>query len=172
MKIKEKSSSGNLARDLGDTTRIESFEKEDRKTVFSDLIYVTCELQLLFAFVSIFVLLILPGWLNNKVKLFLAGYSTSMNTEWITVACNILLAGFVIYILIRVFWLFLVINSGDESNSRRHFATATEHFAELIFSVCMIILIGVLIVSLVQFLSILLKNTVSGKLKGYTGTDY
>ena len=169
MKMKEKSSGGNFVQDSGDTNRIDTLKKENKKRNFMTLDFLTCELQLLFSFVSIFVLLVLPHWLNNRVALLLAGYNTSMNTEWITVACNVLLGGFATYIVIRVFWLFLVMNSRDRSTSRSHLVATTEHFAELVFFICMIILIGILIVSLVQFLSILLKNTVSGKIKAYTG---
>ena len=168
---KKQHSKGGLAVDLTDPGKVESFKKKDKKRNTLDVLYLSCELQLLFAFVSIFVLLFLPAWLNNKVNLFLAGHNTSMNTEWITIGCNILLAGFAIYLLIRVFWFLLILNRGQRSASRLHFAKTTEHVAELIFSVCMVILIMILLVSLIQFLSILLKNTVSGKMKNYTGMN-
>lgn len=142
-----------------------SFRKERKKRLLPDIFYLRWELELLSALVAIVVLMVLPGWLNDKVNQFLEGHDTSMDTGWITLACNILLAGFIIYLVLRIFWLFYIQRGEQPSMEKLHFARTSDHVAEIIFSLCLIILMMILIVSMIEFLAILLKNHVSGDLK-------
>jgi len=111
------------------------------------------------------ILLVLPAWLNDKVNQFLAGHGTSMGTGWIAVACNVLLAGFTIYVLLRFFWLYYIQKGEERTQGKLHLAKATDHVAELIFSLCLIILMAVLLVSMIEFFAILLKNWLPENLK-------
>lgn len=142
-----------------------SFRKERKKRLLFDIFYLRWELELLSACIAIAVLLVLPGWLNDKVNQFLAGHGTSMGTGWITVACNVLLAGFTIYVLLRFFWLYYIQKGEEPTQGKLHFAKATDHIAELIFSLCLIILMAVLLVSMIEFFAILLKNWLPENLK-------
>lgn len=169
-KESSKSKTG-LLNDLPDVLSTDTFRKKNKKRLLPDVFYLRWELELLCAAIAILVLIVLPDWLNNKVALFLSGYATTMNTEWITIACNILLACFISYIVIRTFWLYFIRTGNDNSNKKVHFARTTDHIAEFIFSVCIIILILLLLISLVQFLAIFLKHSVSDKMKNVTGIN-
>jgi len=87
--------------------KTDAFRKKNKKRLLPDVFYLRWEIELLSALIAILVLIFLPDWLNDKVNMFLSGYDTSMDTNWITVACNILLAFFIVYIIFRVLWLFL-----------------------------------------------------------------
>lgn len=171
MKKESSKSKTGLSNDLPDVLSTATFRKKNKKRLLPDVFYLRWELELLCALIAIIVLLVLPDWLNNKVALFLSGYDTTMNTEWITIACNILLACFISYILIRTFWLYFIRTGNDNSNKKVHFARITDHIAEYIFSVCIIILILLLLISLVQFLAIFLNHSVSDKMKNVTGIN-
>lgn len=142
-----------------------SFRKKRKKKLLSDIFYLRWEMELLSACIAIVVLSVLPGWLNDKVNQFLAGRSASMDTGWITAACNILPAGFIIYLLLRIFWLYYVQNGEKSTQKKLHFAKATDQIAELIFSLCLIILMMILLVSMIEFFAILLNNWLPGNLK-------
>lgn len=146
-----------------------TFRKENKKRLLPDVFYLRWEAELLSAFVAILVLMLLPDWLNDKVKLFLSGYGTTMDTNWITVACNILLALFVLYIIFRIGWLFFIRKEDNVTQRNIQLAMTTDHLAEIIFSLCIIILVLVLFISMIEFLAILLKNTAAGKLKNING---
>jgi hypothetical protein len=166
--IKSKTGRSN---DLAEIFSTATFRKKNKKRLLPDVFYLRWEVELACALIAIMVLVILPDWLNNKVALFLSGYETSMNTEWITIACNILLACFISYIIVRTFWLYFIRTGNDDSNKKVHFARITDHIAEFIFSVCIIILILLLLISLVQFLAIFLNHSVSDKMKNVTGIN-
>jgi hypothetical protein len=156
---------------MSQDTPINNFMKKDSKRLLPDVFYLRWELELIFALVSIIVLWLLPGWLNHKVEMLLSGHNNYMNTTWISFVCNILLVGFIIYILVRGSWFFLIRKTSSVTPAKLHFAKATDHVAEVIFSICVFILIMMLLVSLVQFLATLLKITVSGRMKNYSGVQ-
>ena len=142
-----------------------AFRLKNKKRFLPEVFYLRWELELLSAFVAIFILILLPDWLNNKVSLFLSEYDTSMDSNWITVACNILLALFIFYIIFRILWLFFIRKWGNTTPVKTSLALTTDHLAEIIFSLCIIILGMILFISMIEFLAILLKNTTGGKLK-------
>lgn len=163
-------SGADLSNDLPDILSTATFRKKNKKRLFPDVFYLRWEIELLSTLIAILVLLFLPGWLNNKVDLFLSGYDTSMNTECITIACNTLLASFILYIVIRTFCLYLIITGNENSKEKIHFSGIADHVAEFIFSACIIILIVILLVSLIRFLAIFLTHSVSDKMRNVTGT--
>lgn len=157
--------SNNLTEDFSTVT----FRNENKKRLLPGVFYLRWEVELLCALMAIIVLVMLPDWLNDKVEMFLSGYDTTMDTEWISIACNILLLFFIIYIIIRSYWLYFIRSGHNISKRKLHFARVTDHIAEIIFSACIIILMLVLVVSLVQFLAIFLSHSVSDKMKNVTG---
>lgn len=157
--------------DLHDASSTATFRKKNKKRLLPDVFYLRWEVELLSALVAIIVLLFLPDWLNNKVDIFLSGHDTSMNTEWITIACNTLLVCFIFYIITRFFWLYFIRTGNENSKGKVHFAHTIDHVAEFIFSVCIIILVLLLLVSLIEFLAILLKHSVSDKMINTTGAN-
>jgi hypothetical protein len=128
------------------------------------------EIELVSAFVAIAVLMLLPDWLNDKVKLFLSGYNTTMDTNWITASCNMLLALFALYIIFRIGWLFFIRKGDDVTPGRIRLALETDHLAEIIFSICTIILVFILLISMIEFLAILLKNNLPAKMQNSNST--
>gem|GEM_PF-2462566 len=147
-----------------------ALRKKNKKRLLPDVFYLRWELELLSAFVAILVLMLLPDWLNDKVNVFLSGHDTSMNTNWISVACNILLAFFMLYIIFRVLWLFFIRNGEDATPGKIHLAVTIDYLAEIIFSLRIIILVLILLISMIEFLSILLKNTATEKMKNINET--
>ncbi len=161
-----------LANEAQDSIDWDAFKKDnDKKRLLPDIFYLRWELELLCALLAVIVLLVLPDWLNNKVNIFLSGYNTSMGNSWITFTCNVLLSGFIGYIIIRIFWIYFIRRIANVSSSKIHLARAADHLAEIIFSACLIILMLLLLVSLIQFFGALLKNTVSDKFKNATGIN-
>lgn len=147
-----------------------TFRKKNKKRLLPDVFYLRWEAELLSAFFAILVLMLLPDWLNDKVKLFLSGYDTTMDTNWITVACNILLALFALYIIFRIAWLFFIRKGDHVTQGKIHLTLATDHLAEVIFSLCIIILGMILLISMIELLSIILKNATVEKMKNIQGT--
>jgi len=147
-----------------------AYRKKNQKRLLPDVFYLRWELELLSALAGILVLMLLPDWLNDKVNLFLSGYDTSMNTNWISVTCNILLAFLSLYIIFRVLWLFFIRNEEEGTTPGKiRLAMITDQLAEIVFSLCIIILVLILLISMFEFLSILLKNNLSGKMKNISG---
>jgi hypothetical protein len=132
-KLKESGTSN-----TADFMKAVEFRKKNKKRLLPDVFYLRWEVELLSALVAILVLMLLPDWLNDKVKLFLSGYDTSMNTNWITVACNILLAFFMLYIIFRIAWIFFIRKGDDITPGKIRLAMTTDHLAEIIFSLCII----------------------------------
>jgi len=146
-----------------------TFRKKNKKRVLPNLFYLRWEIELLSALIGILVLMLLPDWLNDKVNLYLSGHDKSMNTNWISVTCNVLLAFLSLYIIFRILWLFFITNEEGTSPGKIRLAATTGRCAEIIFSLCIIILVLILLISLIEFLSILLKNTEVGKMKNFNG---
>jgi hypothetical protein len=146
-----------------------AFRKKNKKRLLPGIFYVRWEVELVSAFVAIVVLMLLPDWLNDKVNLFLSGYNTTMDTNWITVACNILLALFALYIIFRIGWLFFIRKGDDVTPGKNRFALEADHLAEIIFSICTIILVIILLISMIEFLAILLKNNLPAKMQNSNG---
>jgi hypothetical protein len=153
------------ANDLKNVVGVDRITEENKSRLFPEAFYLRWELELLFALVATIVLLVLPGWLNKQVDIFFSARNTSMNTDWITVACNLLAAGFGVCILGRMLWLYFVNKRGDSSTKKLHFVKLADHLAEFAFSACVIILIMIVLISVIQFLDILLINTVSGRIE-------
>lgn len=149
---------------------ISNFKKEGKR-LLPDVFYLRWQLELTFALVATIVLWLLPGWLNNKVAMLMSTHNKYMNTTWISFVCNILLIGFIIYILVRGSWFFLIRKNGRNTATKLNFARTVDQVAEVIFSICVFILTMMLLVSLVQFLAALLKITVSGRIKNYSGVQ-
>ena len=145
--------------------------RKSKKRLLPDIFYLRWELELLLSCMAITVLLLVPQWLNNRINEFLSGHDTSMNTTWITLACNILLAGFISYLVLRSFWLFYIHKGEKPTLGRLHFAKATGEIAEVIFSLCLIVLMILLLVSIIEFFAILLKNWIPGDLKYNNGVN-
>ncbi len=145
------------------------FSKKNKKRLLPDVFYLRWEIELLSALAGILVLMLLPDWLNDKVNLYLSGQGTSMNTNWISVTCNILLAFLSLYIVFRVLWLFFLRKEEGTTPGKIRLALITGQLAEIIFSLCIVILVLILLVSMIEFLSILLKNNLSGKMKNING---
>ena len=160
-----------LPRESGAGFQTSIFRKKNKKRLLPGTFYLEWQLELICAFSAIIILLVLPDWLNDKVNLFLSGYDTFMDTGWITVTCNILLAGFSMYVIIRLFWVYFIRNVDEITTGKIYFAKKTDQLAELIFSLCIIILLMLLLISLVQFLALFLKNNVFDKMKNVTGTN-
>lgn len=146
-----------------------ALRKKNKKRLLPGMFYVRWEIELVSAFVAIVVLMLLPDWLNDKVNLFLSGYNTTMDTNWITVACNILLTLFALYIIFRIGWLFFIRKGDDVTQGKIRLSLATDHVAEIIFSICMIILVIILLISMIEFLAILLKNNLPAKMQNSNG---
>lgn len=134
------------------------FKKNNKKRLLPNVFYLRWEVELVTALIAIIILILLPDWLNDKVNLFLSGYGTSMNTNWISVACTILLVFFVLYIIFRVLWLFFIRKDGNIPPGKIHLAVTTDYLAEIVFSLCIIILVLILLVSMIEFMAIFLKN--------------
>ena len=147
---------------------VSNFKKKDSKRLLPDVFYLRWELELIIALVSIIVLWLLPDWLNHKVEMLLSGHNNYMNTTWISFVCNILLFGFIIYIVVRGSWVFFFRKSRSVTPAKIYLSKTTDQIAEFIFSICVMILIMMLLVSLVQFLAALLKITVFGRMKNYS----
>ncbi|MEO9022399.1 MAG: hypothetical protein ABI290_09720 [Ginsengibacter sp.] len=146
-----------------------AFTKKKKKRLLPDVFYLRWEAELLSALVAILILILLPDWLNDKVNLFLSGYDTSVDTNWISVACNILLAFFLLYVIFRLAWLFFIRKEDNVTPRNIHLAITTDHLAEIIFSLCIIILVLILLISMVELLSIILKNVTVEKMKNIQG---
>lgn len=161
-----------LTNDLPDVFSRATFKRKHKKGLLPDVFYLRWELELMSAGIAIVVLLIVPDWLNDKVAIFLSGYATSMNSEWISIACNILVAFFTLYIIMRAYWIYYIRNNENTSTRKIHFARIIDHFAGFIFSACIVILIFVFLVSMIQFLAIFLKNSISDKMNNVTGISF
>jgi hypothetical protein len=171
MKKKDNGSSIVFAEGLPHRHEINSLSKKNKSRLLPDVFYLRWEFELLAALVAIIVLLVLPDWLNRQVNMFLSRYNVSMNTGWVSFACNVLLLWFSIYIIVRVCWLYFVSKKVDVSEKKLHLVRTTDQLAEYIFSVCLIILMGVILISATQFLGIFLKGIVSGRMNNATGVN-
>lgn len=145
------------------------FTKENKKRLLPDVFYIRYEAELVVALVAISVLILLPDWLDEHVKLFLSEYGTTMDTNWISIACNILLGLFVLYVIFRTAWLFFVRSGGTVASGKTRIALETDHLAEIIFSICIIILVIMLLVSMIEFLAILLENKIPDRMQSSGG---
>ena len=170
MKKKQKGSTIAFAGDLADSDTIKSLNKE-KSRLLPDVFYVRWEVELLSALVAIIVLLLLPDWLNQQVNIYLSRYDVSMHTGWISFTCKLLLACFAFYIIVRVFWIFIVSRKVAVPGKNVQLVGFAGQMAEYIFSVCLIILMLVILVSVIQFLAILLKGIVSGKMNSPVGVN-
>lgn len=160
-----------INKDFQPAIKLNTFHKKPKKRLLPNIFYLGWELELLCAFVSGIVLMILPSWLNEKVNILLAGYGASMSTGWITISCNILLAGFIIYIVSRTFWLFFIDNCKVNKPQNIQLAKLAGMVSQILFSLCIITLLMILLVSLVQFLSTFLQATLLDKMKVVTDVN-
>jgi hypothetical protein len=81
-----------------------------------------------------------------------------------------LLALFALYIIFRIGWLFFIRKGDDVTPGRIRLALETDHLAEIIFSICTIILVFILLISMIEFLAILLKNNLPVKMQNSNST--
>jgi len=65
---------------------------------------------------------------------------------------------------------FFIRKEDNTSPGKISLALTIDHLAEIIFSLCIIILVLILLISMIEFLSILLKNTATEKMKNINET--
>lgn len=139
------------------------FRKKNKKRLLPDVFYLRWELELLSAFIAIFFLVELPDWVSSTTHLLQARYDVLINVDWLITTANILIIGFTVYIILRVLWLYSIRKQRDLSAGRLSFIGTIDEVAELIITICMIVLITMLFVFLMHLLIVLLQNEMLNK---------
>lgn len=156
-----------------------AFRKENKKRILPDAFYPRWELELLSSFVAIFILWILPDWINDTNNLLLSKYEVNINSAWVDIASKIIFLGFIISFILRIIWLRLVwkwhsnrSSHGDQmfkgipakeielqSSRTQKLATILDEVAEVVFFISSIILFVTLLGYLIQILGSLLNHS-------------
>lgn len=155
--------------------------KENKKRILPDAFYPRWELELLSSFVAIFILWILPDWTEDTNNLLSSKFDVDINSAWMDLAFQIVMAGFIISIILRIIWLGLVwkwhsgrSSFGDEmfkdrptkemqlqSSGTQKLATIMDEVAEIAFFISSIILFLTVLSYFIQILGALLNHSVS-----------
>lgn len=170
-----------LANDLPDRFSTVAFRKKNKKRILPDAFYPRWELELLSSFVAIFIIWILPDWINDTNNLLSTKYEVDINTTWIEIASKIIFLGFIFSFILRIIWLRMVwkwhsdrSSHGDrmfknlpanemrsQSSGTQKLATIIDEIAEVVFFISSIILFIMLLGYLVQVLGSLLNHSMT-----------
>lgn len=140
-----------------------TFRKKNKKRLLPDVFYLRWELELLSAFIAILLLVELPDWVSSTTHLLQARYDVLINVEWLITTANILIIGFTVYIILRLLWLYSIRKQRDLPAGRLSFIGTIDEAAELIITICMMVLVTMLFVFLVHLLIVLLQNEMLNK---------
>lgn len=132
--------------------------KKNKKRILSDIFYLRWEMELLSAFILILVLFQIPGWASSILHALLPESTMATSFIRINLISRILIFGFGIYILLRLLWLILIRKQENVSPGRLHFIKETDQVAELIISVCIVLLVIGLFAFVIRLLIIWMQN--------------
>ena len=154
--------------------------KKHKKRRLPDAFYPSWELELLSSFVAIFLLWILPDWVQDTNNLLSSKYDVDINSTWMDILSEMIMAGFIISFILRIFWLSLMwkwraegSSHGSEmfksrttrqmklqSEKNHKLAITIDHIAEALFFIASIILFLTLLSYLIQVLGSLLNHSI------------
>lgn len=157
------------------------FRKKHKKRILPDAFYPRWELELLSSFVAIFILWILPDWISDTNNLLSSKFDVVINSDWMDLIFQIVMAGFIINFIMRIIWLSLVwkwhagkSSFGDEmfkdrptkemrlqSPETQKLATFMDEIAEIAFFISSIILFLTVLSYCIHILGALLNHSVS-----------
>ena len=157
-----------------------AFKKKSKNRKLPDAFYPSWELELLSSLVAIFLLWILPDWIIDTNNLLSSKYDVDINSSWMDILCQLIMAGFIISFILRIFWLILMwkwraegSSHGSElfksrttrqmklqSEKTHKLAITVDHIAEALFFIASIILFLTLLSYLIQVLGSLLNHSI------------
>jgi hypothetical protein len=137
--------------------------KRNKKRILPDVFYLRWELELLSAFVMIFVLVELPPWISFTTHVLFPENETGISAFPITAIANVLIFGFGIYIILRLLWLILIRKHENVSHGRLRFIKEIDQVAELIISIFIILLVIGLFAFMIRLLIIWMQNEILNK---------
>ncbi len=134
--------------------------KKNKKRILPEVFYLRWEMELLSAFILILVLFQIPSWTSSILHALLPESAMATSFIRITVIIRILIFGFGIYIILRLLWLILTRQQENVSSGRLHFIIEIDHVAELIISICIILLVIGLFAFMIRLLIIWMQDEI------------
>ena len=158
-----------------------AFRKKNKTRILPEAFYPRWELELLSSFVAVFILWILPDWINDINNLLFSRFDVSINSAWVGLAIKIILAGFITSFILRIFWLNLVRKWHSDKSShgnrmfkgeaaqemrqqfseRQKLAIIIDELAEIVFFISSIVIFVTLLSYLILVLGSLLHHSIS-----------
>lgn len=155
------------------------FRKKNKNRKLPDAFYPRWELELLSSFLLVFIVWILPDWIEDTNDLLSSKYGVEINSTWMYLGLKIVMLGFVISFILRAIWLSLVwkwqsdkSSHGDQmyknagakqmqfqSTQKQKWAMIIDEVAEVLFIITSILFFITMLSYLILVLGSLLKHS-------------
>lgn len=159
----EKMKKENLVKQ-NDPKSISPHIKNRKIRLLPNVFYLRWELELISAFVMIIFLSWVPARANYALQAFFSGEENDLFTYSISVFSNILIIGFCIYIILRLLWIYLISKHQNSSSERKLFIKEIDQVAEMLISICIILLVTCFFTYMIYFMISYFKNEMTGNI--------
>lgn len=115
--------------------------RQHKIRLLPDILYLRWDIELLSAITLIVILIKLPGWTAVNMHAFFPKRENYPITHLTFAISNVLIIGFSIYIFLRILWFYFSRTKQNPTQVKLHYIGLIDQAAELLISVCVIILV-------------------------------